>query len=151
MRSAYPDYKKVVFAYARLLGMCTLGVIVVVGVSAAYDAPDWVVLLALGVVLTVTCARTLLMVRVWAREQRQAASSYEAHRREPQAVSRRPSVHLLASFVGVLAFLGLLALVAGLLAHIAALAVAGSILFASFLIITTIVAPLLRSRRATKR
>lgn len=153
MRADYPDYKKIVFSYMRVLGAYTLALIAVGAVLAVLHVPDWVVLTAFGAVACLTGIGMLVMGRVWGREQRQRRVQPRGH--EPKQPARVPpgrAAYLLVSFLlQVFGFLGLLALLAGLIARIPALAISGGVLFGLLLLDISIVSPLARARRANKR
>ena len=153
MRSDWPDYKTPWLAFYRALGVLVVAMIVLIACLALFRPSRWVglglflALVAVGVGFGIATVANLM------DEEARAAAAARARRREPRKPPPPPpptsALFRLTVFGG--GVLGLPLLIAGLIAHVAPLAVAGGAWFLFFLADTGIISPLRQVRSARRK
>ena len=145
VRAEYPDYKKIVVGYARGYGVMLVGCVLVGAICVAFHAPDWVLGAALAGVGCCTLVAFAATYRSWAKETRRKRGGRAAPQEAVQLGSRKAWLALASLLVQLIAFLGLISLIAGLIARVPALAIAGAISFGMFLVHISVLLPLHRA------
>jgi hypothetical protein len=130
-----------------------VALIVIGAFCAVFRPPGWV---GGGLFLTVTAVSVgiaLVTVRNLVREDGRAVAAARARRREPRQPAPPPPAksRLFRRVVVLGGTFGLAVLIAGLVAHVAALAIVGGALFLLFLADTAFISPLQQARRISRK